>query len=408
MYISRFLEEQVRYASRYYPVVLVCGQRQVGKSTMLNHIKEPQRTYVTLDDANARRLAETDPQLFFETYGTLLLIDEVQRAPSLLLEIKNIVDEKMRNGEDCNGTMWLTGSQRFSMMKGVTESLAGRIAVLEMSGLSTAELENRPSYIFNPQLDAIKDLVRHDAGKNIHQIYQRIFRGSMPLVNVTDIDRDRYYTDYVNTYLERDVQQLAQVGKIDQFYDFLVYMASITAQELNYSEIAKRIGITSPTAKAWVTILRASGIIFILHPYSNNISNRLVKTPKVYFMDTGLAAYLLRWPTSETIENGAMDGAFLETYVVTEIVKSFQNNGKPVDIFYYRDIDRKELDLVMVDGAAIYPIEIKKHALPTDADKNFGVLSKFKLDVQAGIVLCMTKTLVPLSRKAWLCPISAL
>jgi predicted AAA+ superfamily ATPase len=230
----------------------------------------------------------------------------------------------------------------------------------------------------------------------------------MPLVNVTDIDRDRYYTDYVNTYLERDVQQLAQVGKMDQFYDFLVYMASITAQELNYSEIAKRIGITSPTAKAWVTILRASGTIFILHPYSNNISNRLVKIPKVYFMDTGLAAYLLRWPTAQTIENGAMDGAFLETYVVSEIVKSFQNNGKPADIFYYRDIDRKELDLVMVDGSSIYPIEIKKNALPTDADKNFDVLSKFKLDVQAGIVLCMTKTLVPLSRKAWLCPISAL
>jgi len=408
MYIPRFLEDQVKYASRYYPVVLVTGQRQVGKSTMLNHIKEPERTYVTLDDANARRLAETDPQLFFETYGTLLLIDEVQRVPSLLLEIKNIVDEKMRNGQECSGTIWLTGSQRFSLMKGVTESLAGRIAVLEMSGFSTAELEKRPSYIFNPELDAMKDLVKHDTGKDIHQMYQRIFRGSMPFVNITDIDRDRYYADYVNTYLERDVQQLTQVGKIGQFYDFLVYIASITAQELNYSEIAKRIGITSPTAKAWITILRASGMIFILQPYSNNISNRLVKTPKVYFMDTGLAAYLLRWPTAETLENGAMSGAFLETYVVSEIVKSFQNNGKPADIFYYRDIDKKELDLIMIDTSGIYPIEIKKRVLPTDADKNFDVLSKFKLNVQVGIVFCMTKTLKPLSRKAWLCPISAL
>lgn len=408
MYITRFLEEQVRYASQYYPVVMVTGQRQVGKSTMLNHIKEDQRRYVTLDDAVARQLAENDSGLFFETYGDFLLIDEVQRVPSLLLEIKKIVDTKKLRNEECNGTIWMTGSQKFNLMKGVSESLSGRVAVLELSGLSTAELENRPAYIFNPALDELRSLVEHDRNKDIHQLYHRIFKGSMPAVNTSDIDRDRYYMDYVNTYLERDVRQLAQVGKIDQFYDFLVYMASITAQELKYNEIAKRIGISAPTAKAWVTILEASGCIFILRPYSNNISNRLVKTPKVYFMDTGLAAYLLRWPTSETLEKGAMDGAFLETYVVSEIVKSFQNGGKPVDLYYYRDTDKKELDLVMISGSKIYPIEIKKNTLPVDPDRNFRVLEKFKLEVQPGIVLCMSRELVPLNRGAWLCPISAL
>ena len=387
---------------------MVCGQRQVGKSTMLNHIREKNRRYVSLDDMNARRLAETDPELFFETYGLPILIDEFQRVPSILLEIKKIVDEKSLNGEKNDGLFWLTGSQKFKMMQNVSESLAGRIAVFDLAGLSTAEIENRPSELFKPNLDDIKNRITTSKDKNIHDIFEIIFKGSMPKIITTDIERDRYYSDYVNTYLERDIKELAQVGKLNEFYDFLVFMAARTAQELKYSEISNAIGISAPTAKAWVSILERSGVIYILHPYSTNITKRLVKTPKMYFMDTGLAAYLCRWPNAETLENGAMDGAFFETYVVTEIVKSYYNTGKHPDLYYYRDIDGKEIDLLIVEGNDVYPIVIKKSKNPANPDKNFAVLNKLKMNIKPGIVICMANELLPFNRDTWLCPVKML
>ena len=408
MYIQRHLESQILKASRYYPVVMVCGQRQVGKSTMLNHIKEPGRRYVTLDDGNARRLASNDPALFFETYGYPLLIDEFQRVPSILLEMKKIVDRKALAGEDNSGMFWLTGSQKFQMMQGVSESLAGRAAIFDMSSLSAAEIEGRPAALFHPDLASIRERLKHSRHKNIHEIYESIFRGGMPKLCSTDMDRDRFYMDYINTYIERDVKDLAQVGKLNEFYDFLVFMAARTGQELKYDEIAGTIGISAPTAKSWVTILERSGILFVLRPYYSNITKRLVKTPKVYFMDTGLAAYLCRWPNAETLESGAMDGAFLETYVVSEIVKSYFNAGKPVDLFYYRDIDKKEIDLLIVEGDKMYPIEIKKGKEPYKPDKNFGVLQQFKMHIEPGLILCMSDELIPYNREAWYCPISVL
>ena len=404
MYIQRHLENQVREASKFYPVVMVCGQRQVGKSTMLNHIKEEERRYVTLDDGNARRLAEKDPALFFETYGYPLLIDEFQRVPSILLEMKRIVDRKALDGEDNNGMYWLTGSQKFKMMKDVSESLAGRIAVFDMSGLSAAELEEREACVFHPALENLRKRMQNYHPKDVHEIYEQIFRGGMPKLVTTDLDRDRFYTDYINTYLERDIKELSLVGKLGEFYDFFVYMAARTSMELKYNEIANAIGISAPTAKEWVTILERSGIIFILRPYYNNITSRLVKTPKMYFMDTGLAAYLCRWPNAETLENGAMDGAFFETYVVSEIVKSYYNAGKRADLYYYRDIDGKEIDLLFVEGDKIYPIEIKKAKMPNHADKNFSVLHKLKMDVQPGVILCMADEMLPYSRDVWYFP----
>ena len=408
MYLTRHLEKQILEASHFYPVVMVCGQRQVGKSTMLYHIKKENRKYVTLDDANARRLAENDPELFFETYGSPLLIDEFQRVPSLLLAMKKNVDEKALRGEDNAGMYWLTGSQKFKMMKGVADSLAGRISIFDMSTLSTAEIDQREADLFYPEISALKKRFSHVQTKDIHQIYQRIFEGGMPKLVLSDVPRDRFYMDYVNTYLERDIKELAQVGKLSAFYDFLVFMAARTAQELKYEEIARAIGISSPTAKEWVSILERSGIIFILRPYYSNISNRLVKTPKVYFMDTGLAAYLCRWPDAATIENGAMDGAFFETYVVTEILKSYYNAGKQPDIYYYRDVDKKEIDLLILDGEKLYPIEIKKAKNPNHADKNFKVLDKLGMDVQPGLIMCMNDELIPYNRNCWYCPVSLL
>ncbi len=408
MYIKRQLEDQILYASRYYPVVMVCGQRQVGKSTMLNHLREKERNYVTLDDGNARRLAVNDPALFFETYGYPLLIDEFQRAPSLLLEMKKLIDAKALAGEDNSGMFWLTGSQKFQMMQNVSESLAGRIAVFDLSSLSTSEIESRNTGLFSPEISSLKERLKTSVPKNIHQIYEEIFRGGMPKLRTTDLDRNRFYIDYVNTYLERDIKDLSLVDKLDEFYDFLVCMAARTGQELNYTDIAKTVGVSVPTIKAWVTILNRCGIIYILQPYSSNISKRLVKTPKVYFLDTGLAAYLCQWPDARTLESGAASGAFLETYVVSEIVKSYFNAGQPVNLYYYRDIDKKEIDLLIINGSRIYPIEIRKAKEPASPDKNFSVISKFNMNIQPGIVLCMSEELIPYNRNTWYCPISAL
>lgn len=406
MYITRQLEKEVIKASKNYPVVMVCGQRQVGKSTMLNHIKETDRKYVTFDDINARRLAETDAGLFFETYGPKLLIDEFQRVPSILLEMKRIVDEKALSGEDSSGMFWLTGSQKFQMMQNVSESLAGRVAVFDMASLSNAEIEGRKTRCFSPEIDKLKEAANGAVKKDIHQIYKDIFRGGMPKLITSEIDRDRYYADYVNTYLERDIKDLSQVGKLSEFYDFLVLIAARTAQELKYDELAKAIGVSAPTIKNWTSILERSGVIAILRPYASTFSRRLVKTPKLYFMDTGLCVYLCRWPTAETLENGAMDGAFLETYAVTEIIKSYYNSGKQLDLYYYRDIDKKEIDLLIEKGDKLYPIEIKKAKIPARADKNFDVLKTLKKQVEPGIILCMSDELIPYSRNAWYCPIS--
>ena len=404
-YINRIIEKQILEISNSYPVVMVCGQRQVGKSTMLNHIKEDNRKYVSLDDRNARRLASEDPDLFFDTYGYPILIDEFQKEPQILEKIKDIVDKLGYEGKNNNGLFWLTGSQKFKMMKNITESLAGRVAVFELSGFSQAELLGNNYGIFNPDINSLKN--KKTVPLSVHEVYKRIFKGGMPKIITTNIDREIYYSYYINTYLERDVRDHEEVGKIYDFYNFLVYMAARTAQELHYDEIAKSIGISAPTAKSWVTILERSGVIFILHPYSNNLTDRLVKTPKVYFMDTGLAAYLCRWPNYETLENGNMDGAFLETYVVSEIVKSYYNSGHPVNnLYYYRDIDKKEIDLLIVDAENIYPIEIKKNKSPNHADKNFEVLNKFKMNVKPGLIICLSDELIPYNRNCWYCPIS--
>ncbi len=404
-YINRTMEKQILNASKSYPIIMVCGQRQVGKSTMLNHIKGSNMKYVSFDDRNARRLAHEDPDLFFETYGYPLIIDEFQKEPSILEKIKDIVDKMSYEGKDNNGLFWLTGSQKFKMMKNITESLAGRVAIFELSGLSQSEIDGKEGSLFNPDIDCLKE--KKFTPYDLKELYKRIFNGGMPKIITTDIDRDKYYSDYINTYLERDIHQLEQVGKLNEFYDFLVYIAARTAQELHYDEIAKSIGISSPTAKSWITILERSGIIFLLHPYHNNITNRLVKIPKMYFMDTGLAAYLCRWPNAETLSNGHMDGAFLETYVVTEIVKTYYNAGKPVNnLYYYRDIDKKEIDLLIVDATDIYPIEIKKNKVPNHPNKNFTVLNKFGLNIKPGLIFCLTDNLIPYNRQCWYCPIS--
>lgn len=386
---------------------MVCGQRQVGKSTMLNHLKEDNRRYVSFDDRNARRLAHEDPELFFETYGYPILIDEFQKEPTILETIKSIVDKLAYEGKGNNGLFWLTGSQKFEMMKNVSESLAGRITIYDMSSLSSREINGYEGKLFDPSIEALKEEGKKINAVSISDIYERIFMGGMPKIVVDKVEREKYYSNYVETYLERDVRSMEGVGKLDDFYNFLVFMAARTGQELVYDDISRQIGVSANTIKSWISILEKSGIIYMLRPFTLKVSDSLIKRPKVYFMDTGLACYLCRWPNSEILQNGNMDGAILETYVVSELVKSYINAGKSTNnLYYYRDKDKKKIDVLIVEGNDIYPIEIKKSKEPNHPDKNFEVLSKSNMNVKTGIVLCMSDEVIPYNRQCYYVPIS--
>ena len=406
VYIKRNMEKIIKEVSRVYPVLMVSGQRQVGKSTMLNHIRENNRTYVTFDNPKAKALAHSDPDLFFETYPYPILIDEFQKVPSILEKIKEIVDKLALEGKDNNGLFWLIGSQKFKTMKNVSESLAGRIALFELSSLSFDEINGEDNGQFNPNIEELKKKKIFPLSEK--EVFRNIFLGGMPKLLTSEIERERYYEDYINTYLERDVLGEEGVSKLNEFYNFLVYMASRTGQELHYDDVAKTIGISAPTAKSRINILEKSGVIFLLKPFYQDINKRLIKSPKIYFMDTGLASYLCRWSTPETLEFGNMNGAFFETYVISEIVKSYLNNGKTTNnLFYYRDFDKREIDLLIVQDNSIYPIEIKKNISPNHPDKNIDVLSRFsELSIKTGLIICLSNELIPYSKKAWYCPIS--
>lgn len=407
MYIKRTVEKQILTLSEKFPVVLVTGARQVGKSTMLNHIKEPNRKYVSLDDLAARSLAIEDPKLFLETYSYPIIIDEIQRVPSLFIAIKQVVDELALLGKPNKGLYWLTGSQQFSMMKNVSDSLVGRVAIVNMASLSQNEILQRESEIFSLDLMKLKERSEKYESLGVEDVYKMIFNGGMPaLLNKDKFSREQYFKEYVNTYLVRDVRDFTRVGDLMTFQLFLEYIAARTATPIVYSTAAKELGVSTPTIKSWTSILEALGVIYLLYPYHSNITKRLVKAPKVYFLDTGLCSYLTRWPSAEVLQKGAMSGAILETFVVSEIVKNYYNFGKRFDFFYYRDFDQKEIDLVFTDAISITPVEIKKNINPLHADKHFSVLNKFNLNINPGIILSLAKDFMPLNRNTYICPIS--
>ncbi len=404
-YIKRQMEKTIHELSEQFPVVMVCGQRQTGKSTMLRHIASDDRKYITFDDMAARNLAKKDPKLFFETYGTKLIIDEFQRVPEILLEIKRIIDEKTYSGEDANGLFWLSGSQKFAMMKNLSETLVGRVAVLTLLPLSANEINGVEDDCFSPHLDSLRKKIRSNVTQK--EVYEMIFRGGLPkIVATSNINRNIYYSSYMNAYIERDISMLEQVGKLEEFRNFVIYLAANTAQELKYDSAAKAVGVSAPTIKEWVSILERSGIIYILRPFNNGAAKRISRIPKCYFLDTGLASYLTSWPTAETLMNGASSGAFFETFVVSEILKGYYNKGEEPNLYYYRDKDQKEIDLLIVEGDEIYPIEIKKNKYPSEPDKNFSVLKHFNLKVMPGIVICLADELTPYNRNCWLCPVT--
>lgn len=372
MYINRSSEHLVKKMLSMFKVVLITGPRQVGKTTLLKHVLGDEFSYVTLDDINELEIARTDPKLFFINNPGRLVIDEVQYAPEIFVEIKRLVDNK-----DEMGTIVLTGSQTFSLMSSVSESLAGRVGILELNGLSLREIVGDPfhgSFIPNEGYFSSSRLKTP-----VSECWSIIHRGSMPeLYRNSELDWQLYYASYVSTYIERDVRSIINVNNLNIFSRFMTALAARTGQLLNYNAIANEVGVDNATIKSWIGILETSGIVFTLQPFSNNHLSRAIKTPVLYFMDTGLVCFLLRWLTPETLMNGAMSGLILETYTVSEVIKSFKNAGiSNVPIYFYRDKDMKEIDLIIEDSGVLYPIEIKKTASPKkEMAKHLSILDR--------------------------------
>lgn len=402
-YISRNLENVVRQVTKEYPVVLVTGPRQVGKTTMFQKLMEgTDRGYVTLDDLNERSMAKTDPELFLQLHKPPVFIDEVQYAPELFPYIKMYADQKHESG-----AFWLTGSQLFRMMEGVQESLAGRAAVLTLTSLSQAEICGGAMEPFVIDIEALSarkgDRKEADAG----EIFERIYKGSMPaIVSGVNSNSQTFYSSYLSTYIERDVRELSNAVDSLAFLRFITAAAARCSQVLNIAEIARDADINQIQAKSWLRILEALGIIFYLHPYSNNLLKRLVKTPKLYFYDTGLVCYLTRWSSAATLESGAMNGAVLENYVVAEIRKTYLNCGREPYLYYYRDKDAKEIDMILEHDGMLYPIEIKKTSNPgSELIRTFRLLDKSSVPRAKGAVICMKPGLSAIDRDNYIVPV---
>lgn len=402
MYIRRSLEDLILRSSKSFSALIVTGPRQVGKTTMLRKLADETRKYVSLDDPIARALAMEDPALFLARYSPPVIIDEIQYAPQLLPYIKMHIDEHHNSGD-----FWLTGSQMFHMMKNVSESLAGRIAVIQMFGFSQSEIIGVPSAPFQCDHEMLLMRMRTRQTVSLLDVYQRIFTGSMPAAHLPGFDRDLFYGGYVNTYLQRDIRDLAQVGDELTFLRFITACAARTSQMVNYANIARDVAISEPTAKQWLSVLVSSGIVELVQPYFNNALKRAIKTPNMYFTDTGLCAYLTRWDSAKTLEVSAMSGAFFETYAVSEILKSYHNAGRRPPVYYYRDTDGKEIDLLIDENGTLYPIEIKRSMNPgKDAVKHFSVLDKVTGKKHgAGTVVCMYKDVFPIDKDNWMVPI---
>lgn len=397
-YVERTLERKFLRMNSFFKAVLVTGARQVGKTTMLRHLADEQnRTYVSMDNMMARALAKSDPVLFFQTYKVPIIIDEIQKAPELFEQIKIICDESEERG-----LFWLTGSQQYKMMKNIRETLAGRIGILELYSMSKKEVEelsfpNELDFSL-PCLLARQPLVKKN---DIVDVFEYIWRGGMPDALQADSEqRQEYFNSYIETYLMRDVSEEGGITDTVRFRKFLSACAALVAEQINYKTLAEAAEISQPTAKSWVRLLQGLGIIYLLQPYANNELKRLTKTPKLYFCDTGLCAYLSMWLTRDTLMNGAVSGHYFENYVIIELLKNFSYSPSKANLTYYRDSNAKEIDVFVEENGIIHPLEIKKSANPDRREvRKYELLDKANLERGSGGIVCMCEEVIPIDDK---------
>lgn len=411
MFYERTISPIINKINETFPVLILTGPRQVGKTTLLTHLASDERKVVSLDNPTIRATAKNDPEMFLQRYAPPVLIDEVQYAPELFDYIKVYVDREKRCGD-----FWLTGSQTFHMMKDVTQSLAGRAGIVRMLGLSNSEIGGQHFSPFAMDVDELTERMTVARRMSVTEVYERIFKGSMPrLYENESIDRAQYYESYIETYISRDVKDLSQIGDEMTFLNFLSVVAARTATNVNYEVLGSEVGVSAPTAKKWLSVLVSSGLVVLIQPYSNNLLKRVIKAPRMYFLDTGLCAHLTRWTSPQLLEAGAMDGAFFETWVVSEIYKSYINGGySQPPLYFYRDSNKKEIDLIIYQDGVLTPIEIKKSSAPRSATKNFSALTpieepgdpsdEVKAKIGQGAVICLPVDLLPIDRKNWYVP----
>lgn len=385
MYINRHILPYLERMKKQFRVLLVTGSRQVGKSTLLKNKLLPEYDYVTLDDFSDLSIAQKDAALFFKNHPLPVIVDEVQRAPNLFLQIKLLAD----NSEE-KGKIILTGSQSYKLLSNAADSLAGRVCIINMSSLS---LREKYGIDFNTEFLPTEEYIskRKNFIKTYENLWNHIWRGSMPELADDTVEWESFYRSYIRTYIDRDVADLIDVKNLVKFNNFMQCIASRVGELFNADSLARDVGVTSKTISQWTSILESSGVIKLLQPYEKNVSNRAVKTPKIYFMDTGLVCHLVGWSSSQVAMNGAMSGSLFENFVISEIIKSYYNSGHDSkDIYFYRDKDKKEIDLIIEKDNILYPIEIKKSAQPTiDMAKSLSVLHKIPgKTVGQGCILC--------------------
>ncbi len=392
MFVQRVLDQNLLDANNFFSVLLLTGARQVGKTTMLRKIAESERRFVSLDPMDVRTRAIEDPRLFLADNPPPVIIDEVQHVPELFPYIKEIVDAvRTTDPEKARGMYWLTGSQKFELMQNVSESLAGRIGIFDMYGLSNRELNGKESIPFLPENFSAGGMPE----KTPQEFFHNLWLGAYPELRCSS-NPDKYWSlffqSYIQTYLERDVRKLTQVADLNVFYAFLKASAARSGQMLNYSDLARDTGISMPTAKHYMSILETSNIVRLLYPYKNNQSAPMVSTPKMYFLDTGLMAFLTDWKTPEVLASGAAAGHFFETWCVSEILKSYANNGMKPSLFYFRTKERNpsEIDVLIKENETLYPIEIKKSATLDKNDvKQFSKLETFHMPIGTGALVSL-------------------
>jgi predicted AAA+ superfamily ATPase len=407
-YIERVADKAISRLIDSFPVILVTGPRQVGKTTLLQNLPATKALpYISFDKPTEVLSAKADPHAFLQIHQAPIVFDEIQYVPELFRWIKIAADTKKTKG-----MYYLTGSQQFHLMKNVSESLAGRIGILQLLGLSLRESAGwAGGSIFDlPFIPTEEYLTTRNKNARTYgpvEIWNTVFQGSFPAIISGYSHREAFYDSYIRTYVERDVRALTQVGDELQFIQFITVAASRTGQMLNYQDMARDVGISEPTAKKWLSILVSSGLVYLLTPYSANVGKRVVKTPKLYFLDTGLAAYVTRWSSPEVLMQGAMAGAFFETFVIAEILKSYYNVGIEPVLFYYRDKDQKEIDLLIMENGCLYPIEIKKTASPKKQDAaSFGVLKNIKgIKIGSGGIICTDTSLGIIDKDRFIIPV---